>query len=153
MASQRLPKAAPPESRTVRRPKSTLRAADIPGVYKNRAGVLVDEMGVALSFRELRELDTKRMVETIGSAPTTPADILKAVAFDPRKSDSERVDAATKAAPYFSPRMSSIQGGGAGTPPVDVRVLESMTTKELLQYEQLLEKAAQILAKAQEAAS
>lgn len=80
---------------------------DLPGVYRNTKGEHVDARGVRIDFLKLKELDDERWREAspTGDAPTTPAELLRAAAFDPRNSLDVRLKAANQAAPYFDMRM------------------------------------------------
>jgi len=144
-------KRATPETKKVSRPESkaphpSLRATDIPGVYYNSAGVRVGPNGVAITFAELKRKDRDRFREVLDEDVSTPADLLKAVAMDPRHPLPQRIDAANKAAPYFTAKRVAIQGGGPEAPPVDIRVLmEKMPQKELDKLEKLLAAAEELL--------
>lgn len=99
-------------------PKLNIAPTDIPGVYRNSAGVLVDVRNVALSFKSLQQRDKARFTEVLGGAEVAhPADLLRAVALDPRMPLAMRIDAAKAAAPYYAPRLASttaILGGKGG---------------------------------------
>lgn len=127
-----------------------LTPTDTPGVFRNRAGVLVAKNGVALSFAALKKLDTQRIKEVLGEEAETPADLLKAVAFDPRLPLLQRVDAAKSAAPFFSAKKVAIQGGGDGAPPIAVKLdLGKLSKAELDKLEQLLSGVDKLVEKAQ----
>lgn len=91
---------------TGRTPRSAkLVATDIPGVYRNAAGVHCNAQGIALSFLELKSKDDERWVESVGAPPATPAELLRATALDPRFPLDTRLAAARQAAPYYDMRM------------------------------------------------
>lgn len=139
------PKAAAPKVAAA--PLRALRPTTIEGVFLNRAGVHVDSRGVALSFRELKERDEAHFADVLGTPAATPAELLKAVALDPRQPFACRIDAAKAAAPYFTPKRVAVQGGGADAPPLDVRAsVESMTAEQLNEFEQLNARMAEMLA-------
>lgn len=109
-----------------------LRPTDLPGVFINKAGVKVGANGVALTFAQLKSRDKARFNEVLGEDVHTPADLLKAVALDPRHPLPQRIDAANKAAPYFTAKRVAIQGGGPEAPPLDIRVaMENLPQKAL----------------------
>lgn len=131
----------------LKRRTTALRATDIPGVFINKAGTHVDEHGVALSFKSLRQKDNDRFQEALeGSALGQPADLLRAIALDPRMPLHVRMDAATKAAPYFSPKLMGVQGV-AGQPPVGLG-LDKLPQRELDALEKALQLAESIINKA-----
>lgn len=115
-------KAKPETKTTTRRGALRLTPTSTPGVFVNKAGTLVNEFGVALSFKEVAKRDEERWTEVLGKSVQEPADLLKAMALDPRLPLHERKDAAKAAAQYFTPKRVSVQGGGEGTPPIDLRV-------------------------------
>jgi hypothetical protein len=126
----------------------TLKATDIPNVYRNKAGVLVDEDGVALSFSQLKKHDSARFEECLsGQQASQPADILKAVSLDPRMPLHVRLDAANKAAPYFTAKRVAVQGV-AGEPPVSINV-NALPQQDLDKLEHLLTQALQLMEQAQ----
>ena len=140
-------KAAPPVSRPAVRSKLT--RTDVPGLYRNRAGIVVDEDGVALDFKNIKAKDDDRAIEVIGKRAETPADVLKIAAMDPRLPMHVRLDAANKAAPYFSAKRVAVQGGGDGAPPINVQAaVEAMPSKELDAFVKALEAAGTKLDKA-----
>lgn len=124
--------------------KTNLIPTDIPGVFRNKVGTLVDELNVALSFKALQAKDDSRFAEALrGGAVTQPADLLKAVALDPRMPLHTRLDAANKAAPYFTPKKLALQGV-EGAPPIGIQDLSSLPQKELDRLEVLYAQAAEI---------
>jgi hypothetical protein len=121
-----------------------LKPTDIPNVYTNRAGVIVDEDGVALGFTQLKKHDSARFAEVLdGGEVSQPADLLKAVSLDPRMPLHVRLDAASKAAPYFTAKRVAVQGV-AGEPPVSIN-LSSLKQQDLDKLEQLLVQAYQLM--------
>jgi hypothetical protein len=74
------------------------------GVFVNAAGVPVDKDGVALGFKDLKKRDNIKWREALEDTSLQPADLLKAIAFDPRFSINQRMAAAISAAPYFTAR-------------------------------------------------
>lgn len=122
-----------------------LRATDIPGVYRNRNGDLVDQSGVVLSFKELKLADDTRFAEVLdGEKVQTPAQLLKAVALDPRQPLGARIDAANKAAPYFDRKMPiGLEGSTPGAPikMLSVGALKNLSSEELTSLAALLNKA------------
>ena len=101
-----------------KQPAVQLVPQDIPGVFKNRAGVLVNDKGVALSLADLQKRDEEHIKSILEDGPTayrTPAEFLRSVAFDPRQPLHVRVNAANKAAPFFSPKLNAFNVFGALT--------------------------------------
>jgi hypothetical protein len=131
--------------RTPRR--SALKLTDVPNVYRNKAGALTDEYGVLLSFKALRAHDKAWVAEVLdGGIITEPADLLKAVSLDPRYPMSTRLDAATKAAPYFTPKRVAVQGV-AGAPPIGIAEVSKLSTKDLDKLESALATAMALMEK------
>lgn len=129
--------------------KVKLTPTDIPGVFRNKVGTLVDENNVALSFKALRAKDQERFSEALGGAEVTqPAELLKAVALDPRLPLHTRLDAANKAAPYFTPKKVAIQGV-EGAAPIGIQEVSSLPQKDLDRLEALYAQAAKLLGSAQ----
>lgn len=128
-------------STTPRIPRSKLKTTDLEGVYHTTDGRRVDEHGVDLDFKALKKRDAARFTEVIGKDVESPADLLKAVALDPRNSLERRIDAAHKAAPYFSPKLVAVQGV-AGGPAITMANLSDMSPEQLNAYEQALRAAA-----------
>jgi hypothetical protein len=132
--------------RTPRR--SALKPTDIPEVFRNKAGTLTDEHGVAMSFKNLRAKDKQWIEEALsGGEVVEPADLLKAVALDPRYNMSTRLDAANKAAPYFTPKRVAVQGV-AGAPPIGIADVSKLSQKDLDKLESVLALAETLLSKA-----
>lgn len=102
-----------------RAPRSTLKATDVPGVYRNRVGALVDSDGVLMAFKNIKKADDDRFTEVLGNAPTTPLDVMTGVAMDPRNPMHVRLDAAKHATPYIKPKLVAVQGV-AGAAPINV---------------------------------
>ena len=129
--------------------KVKLTPTDIPGVFRNKVGTLVDEHNVALSFKALRTKDQERFSEALGGGEVTqPADLLKAVALDPRLPLHTRMDAANKAAPYFTPKKVAIQGV-EGAAPIGIQDVAALPQKDLDRLEALYAQAAKLLGSAQ----
>ena len=126
---------------TPRIPRSKLKSTDLEGVFVTLDGRRVDEHGVDLDFKALKKRDTERFTEVLGKDIESPADLLKAVALDPRNSMERRIDAAHKAAPYFNPKLVAVQGV-AGGPAIAVANLSEMSAEQLAAYEQALRAAA-----------
>ena len=126
---------------TPRIPRSKLKSTDLEGVYRTTDGRRVDEHGVDIDFKALKKRDAARFTEVLGKDIESPADLLKAVALDPRNSLDRRIDAAHKAAPYFNPKLVAVQGV-AGGPAIAVANLSDMTAEQLAAYEQALRAAA-----------
>lgn len=85
--------------------KPVLLGTDIPGVYLNKHGIQCDDRGIALTFLQIKRADEARFVEAVGAIPNTPAELMRAVAMDPRNSLGVRFKAAKEAAPYFDRKM------------------------------------------------
>ena len=132
-------------SSTPRIPRSKLTSTDLEGVFKTRDGRNVDAHGVDLDFKALKKRDDARFTEVLGAPLGSPADLLKAVALDPRNSLERRIDAAHKAAPYFNPKLVAVQGvmGGA---PIMTQSLSDMTKEQLEAYYSALQTAAAVAA-------
>lgn len=125
--------------------KVKLTPTDIPGVFRNKVGTLVDEHNVALSFKALRTKDQERFSEALnGGEVSQPADLLKAVALDPRLPLHTRLDAANKAAPYFTPKKVAIQGV-EGAAPIGIQDVAALPQKDLDRLEALYAQAAKLL--------
>jgi len=125
--------------------KVKLTPTDIPGVFRNKAGTLVDEHNVALSFKALHTKDQERFSEALnGGGVSQPADLLKAVALDPRLPLHTRLDAANKAAPYFTPKKVAIQGV-EGAAPIGIQDVAALPQKDLDRLEALYAQAAKLL--------
>lgn len=131
------------KSAAPRIPKRTLRPSDIEGLYRNRAGVLVDADGVAVGFRDVKRADDARFSEVLGRTPTAPLDIIEGVAMDPRIPMHVRLDAAVKAAPYRHPKLVAVSGV-AGAAPINL-ALDSLSTSQLTKYEELLKQALEVV--------
>jgi hypothetical protein len=139
-----------PQKRYVekRGPRPGLAYTDTPGVFRNKAGVLVNGSGVAITFKELQKKDNERLKEVDGNMPSTPAELLRTLAFDPRLPLAMRVDLAHKAAPFFSAKRVAIQGGGPEAPPIDIRQnVEKLPQGDLDKLEHLLNGVEELLAK------
>jgi hypothetical protein len=124
-----------------------LKPTDIPGVFRNKAGVLTDEAGVSLTFKTLRKLDNDRFADALsGGAVSEPADLLKAIALDPRMPLHVRMDAANKSAGFFTPKRVAVQGV-AGAPPIGVEQVNKLPQKDLDKLEAALTLAASLMEK------
>lgn len=111
--------------------RQVLRGTDVPGVFRNNAGVLVNVKGIALSFADVKAADAERWTEVLGSVPKTPAELLKGVALDPRLSLDTRINAARQAAPYYDMRMPLRVDGSFKTPgAIDMVKLAAMPKKD-----------------------
>lgn len=120
-----------------------LRKTTTPGVYINAAGIMVDENGIAMSFKKVKEADDDRFEKILGKKLETPAELLKAVSLDPTKPLAMRIDSAKSAAPYFTRKMPiGLDGGGDGKPiMLSIKELRGISMEELLQMEALVTKA------------
>lgn len=136
-----------PATTTPRIPRAKLRPTDLEGVFTAPDGRRVDEHGVDLDFKTLKRRDEQRFTEALGKSVETPAELLKAVALDPRNNLSVRVDAANKAAPYFTPKLVAVQGV-AGAAPIGIQEVSSLPQKDLDRLEALYAQAAELLNKA-----
>lgn len=100
--------------------KPSLRATELPGVYLNADGAQVDERGVLLSLRAVKDIETSLDEQVLGEPVTTPALLLKRVALDVRLPLETRLRAAKEAAPYFDRKMPTALEGGDPDKPVRV---------------------------------
>ena len=132
---------------TPRTPRKLLRATDLEGVFHTADGRRVDEYGVDLDFKSLKKRDAARFTEVLGKDVETPAELLKAVALDPRHSLDKRIDAAHKAAPYFNAKLVAVQGVAGGAP-IAVANLSEMTLDQLKAYEAAWAAAASVATRA-----
>lgn len=115
---------------------------DIPGVFRNRAGVLCNEKGIALAFTQLKQKDDERWTEVLGAPPSSPAELLKAVALDPRFHIDVRLHAARQAAPYYDMRMPlRIDGNVKQSGGLDLAALSKMPKKKREDLLSLLKEA------------
>lgn len=90
---------------------------DNPGVFRNRAGVLVNAYGVAVTFAQLKAQDKQRTQEALdGRLAETPADYLDSVWRDPRMPSQVRIDAAKSSAPYRNQKLIGLSGVVGGVP-------------------------------------
>lgn len=106
-----------------------LRRTAVPGVYHNTEGLQVDERGILLSLRQVKEAEADHDVEVLGAPVSSPAELLKRVALDPSLPLSMRISAAVSAAPYFDRKMPlALEGGDPDRP---VRTTSSVTLKTL----------------------
>lgn len=118
-----------------------LTPTSVPGVYKNKVGVLVDGDGVMIDHSTLKNRDQERFEKIIGGPVDTPAKLLKAVALDPQLPLQTRIGAATSAAPYFDRKKPiGIDGGedGKAITVEHIHKIQGMSRDELDQLERLL---------------
>lgn len=117
-----------------------LQKTTTPGVYVNRAGIMVDKNGVALNFNQVKEKDDARWEQILGKPVETPAELLKAVSLDPSKPLAMRIDAAKSAAPYTDRKKPvGIDGGEDGKPiMLSVKELRGLDLTQLEQMEKLV---------------
>lgn len=118
---------------------------DTPGVYLNSLRIPVNAAGVALTFLQVKRLDSERFEAVIGEPVDTPAKFLKAVSLDPRIGMGVRIDAAKAAAPYTDRKMPiAVDGGlgadGAAVPLFDLSKLKGMPTEDIATMLALLKK-------------
>lgn len=106
MAAKKPDKAKAPESKASSGP--AVMPTSIPGVFKNRAGEDVDSRGVLIALTDLIAKDRDHTEHMLETAYRTPAEFLKAMAFDPRLSLYDRRQFAKDAAPYFSPKLTAL---------------------------------------------
>ena len=99
-----------------RQPLSRLAPSDVPGVYRNRQGVLVDENGVKVTFKDVKAADTAQLERAVHGADHEPAFLLRAWSNDPTLPRAVRMDAAKAAAPYYSPRLANVTAAVRVTP-------------------------------------
>lgn len=115
---------------------------DIPGVFRSVAtGHFVDEKGKRMTFAQVQAADRARFIEVMDDYPRTPAELLRAVALDPRQRLDVRLGAAKQAAPYFDQRMPLKIEGQIQTPVIDAAKLASMPVKDRKVLLELLKKA------------
>lgn len=103
----------------------------------------MDEYGVLLSFKELQKRDAQRFAEVVEDPSIqSPAELLRAIALDPRHPLLMRMEAAVKAAPYFDKKKPlAIETAPAAPTPLNEETLKNMSPDELLQLLALLKKA------------
>lgn len=123
-----------------------LRKSDVPGLWINGDGQMVDERGIAVSWRQVKEAEAEQDSEVLGHEVTTPAELMKRIALDPRQPLYLRLDAAKAAAPYYDRKMpTALEGGDADKPlraehSVLIRNLNSLSAAERKAALALLEK-------------
>lgn len=117
-----------------------LQKTTTPGVYVNRAGIMVDKNGVALNFNQVKDKDDERWKQILGKPVETPAELLKAVSLDPTKPLAMRIDAAKSAAPYTDRKKPvGIDGGEDGKPiMLSVKELRGLDDTQLAQMKALV---------------
>ncbi len=123
-----------------RSPRATLRATDVPGVFRNRAGVLVDLDGLAVVYKDLKKADDDDYKQVLGRPAETALDVMKATYRDPRNPRHVRFEAAKHAAPYESPKLMSHQGA-PGAPPIATLDMTNWSLERILAYEAGLQAA------------
>ena len=130
-----------------------LRPTEEEGVYLNAEGARVDERGVLVSIarvRKLKEME-EELAEELDLGPevtpeTSPAQLLRMIALDPRLPLSTRMSAAVSAAPYFDRKLPlALEGGDPNRPikhdtSVALKHLDSLSTEERKLLLTLLEK-------------
>jgi hypothetical protein len=138
------------EAEPLKPPADTLlRKTDVPGVFRNSAGDLVDSCGVLLGFANLKQRTVEAETLVLGKAAETPAEVLKFAALNPAFPLSFRLEAAKAAAPYYDRRKPfAVDGGedpanpaGPGLPFANLADLKGLSDKELAQLHALLSKA------------
>lgn len=124
------------------RSKMRLTPADVPGLFYNSANVLVDESGVAVSFKAIQKRDKERFSEIGMGEVETPAELMRAAAFDPRLRLDTRLRMAEKAAPYFDRRMPLriVQEGADAAEKVDPSQLLKLPKEERMAFLKTLSK-------------
>ena len=121
---------------------AVLELTGIPGVYRNRVGVLVDSRGVSVSFKELKVKDKARWEQALdGGAVEQPADFLKAVCMDPSIPLHVRLDTAKAAAPFFTPKRLAVQGVEGAAPIALMTEYGKLPPDKLAQAEEHIRKA------------
>ena len=104
------------------------------GTFINPEGVEVDELGVAVNFKKLREHDSLRLNQSLEGLQLQPADLLKAIAFDPRYNFHQRMSAAVAAAPYFTSKLGPAAAIDPNAPsnavPTSVHILFKNASKK-----------------------
>jgi hypothetical protein len=128
------------------RPGAKLRPSDITDVWLNELNIPCDADGVALSFKQVKARDLARFEEVIGEEVTSPAQLLKAVALDPRQPMNQRISAAISAAPYYNRKQPIALDGGlnpdTGRPiPLAGPDLSGLSDADVTTYVALLRKA------------
>ncbi len=118
-----------------------LARTDLPGIYRNTSGAFTDERGVPVNWSRIKEADDNRWVEAVGSVPKTPAQLMAAMAMDPRHSLEFRLNAARLAAPYTDKKMPLMIEASATVGGVDLATLGSMSTDDRKALLDLLKKA------------
>lgn len=124
-----------------------LRPTDTPGVYHNSYGLQVNASGVLLSFQEVKAKDSQRFTDVLGKDATTPAEVLAALALDPRVPMLTRIECAKAAAPYTNRKQPiALDGGvddsGTARPLFTREALEGLSDAELAAGLKVLKAAA-----------
>src|SRR5688500_180893 len=89
-----------------------LAPTEVPGVFRNSAGNLVDEFGFILGLRKAKQAEQDDLSQVLGHEVRTPAEFLKALSLDPRVPVQMRMEAAKAAAPYTDRKMPQGLDGG-----------------------------------------
>lgn len=118
-----------------------LARTDLPGIYRNTSGAFTDDRGVPVTWTRIKEADDNRWVEAVGAVPKTPAQLMTAMAMDPRHSLEFRLNAARLAAPYTDRKMPLMIEASATVGGVDLATLGSMTPDDRKALLDLLKKA------------
>lgn len=110
-----------------------LTPTEVPGVFRNAAGLLVNEFGFLLGLGASKKAEQQDMSEVLGHPVRTPAEFLKAISLDPRIPLPTRMEAAKAAAPYTDRKQPQGLDGGVGADgkPLPIR-LEMSLPPELL---------------------
>jgi hypothetical protein len=109
------------------------------GTFITEQGVIVDARGVGISFQQLQSQDDTYFAEVLGKSVETPAELLKAVALDPRQPLARRLACAKDAAPYFD-KKTPVMIETPAEDPTKLMDLSKLTDKELGQFLVLAEK-------------
>ena len=122
-------------------PVVPLARTDLPGIYRNTSGAFTDERGIPVSWERIKQADADRWVEAVGSVPKTPAQLMAAMAMDPRHSLEFRLNAARLAAPYTDRKMPLMIEASATVGGMDLASLAGMSTEDRQALLDLLKKA------------
>lgn len=111
---------------------ATLARTDIPGVFRNGMGQLVSEVGMPLSWADVKRMDEERWCRATGDTapPSTPAALLRAAAMDPNLPLDTRLAAAKNAAPYYDMRQPLRVQAEAAVGTMDMAALAKLPTEE-----------------------
>lgn len=121
------------------------------GEFLNSSGVLVNSVGISFNFLSKKKSDDDYWAEQLGKRVESPAELLRAVALDPRQPLETRMRAAEKAAPYYDTKTPTVMagaldvGGAASTPEAakvfDLGALVNMAPEDRKALIELLKKA------------